>query len=125
MNRITTPPLGFSTCMLLRFAILSAGALAQQEQSESIPSSKGKIPIMRNTTRRLLILSTVIICAVDFKAVAQFTPVDVGQTVSGFQDDFSGAARDANWIVVGAGGDYYEQANGVLKVTVIDSDPNH
>ena len=54
----------------------------------------------------------------------QFTPIDLGQTLNGFQDDFTGAARDPNWVAVGPGGDLYEQANGVLRVTVTDGTLN-
>lgn len=68
----------------------------------------------------------------DIQAASQITlnlfvelPVDFGQTVNGFQDDFTGAARDPNWVAVGPGGDLYEQANGVLKVTASMGDPNH
>jgi hypothetical protein len=55
----------------------------------------------------------------------QFTPIDFGQSVNGFQDDFASAERDPNWVPVGAGGDLYEQADGVLHITVTDGDPNH
>src|SRR4030095_10559354 len=55
---------------------------------------------------------------------AQYTPIDVGQTVNGFQDDFTGAARDPNWVFLGPGGDLYEQANGILRITVNEGDPN-
>jgi hypothetical protein len=56
---------------------------------------------------------------------AQFTPIDFGQSVKGFQDDFSSAERDPNWVATGGGGDLYEQVDGVLRVTVTDGDPNH
>jgi hypothetical protein len=52
-------------------------------------------------------------------------PADFGQTVNGFQDDFNAAVRDPNWIATGPGGDLYEQAGGVLKVTATTGDPNH
>jgi hypothetical protein len=52
-------------------------------------------------------------------------PADFGQTVNGFQDDFSGAVRDPNWIPAGPAGDIYEQAKGVLKVKDATGDPNH
>jgi hypothetical protein len=42
-----------------------------------------------------------------------------------FQDDFTGASRDPNWVAYGPAGDLYEQTNGVLKVTAVESDPNH
>lgn len=52
-------------------------------------------------------------------------PAELGQTVNGFQDDFTGASRDPNWQAFGPGGDLYEQADGLLRVTVRASDPNH
>jgi hypothetical protein len=52
-------------------------------------------------------------------------PVELGQTVNGFQDDFTGATRDPNWVPVGPGGDLYTQTNGVLQVAVNAGDPNH
>lgn len=52
-------------------------------------------------------------------------PVELGQTVNGFQDDFTGATRDPNWTPTGPGGDLYEQADGLLRVTVRSGDPNH
>lgn len=61
----------------------------------------------------------------NIQAQGQFTPVDVGQTVNGFQDDFAGAARDPNWVAVGPAGDLYEQVDGLLRVTAASGDPNH
>ncbi len=52
-------------------------------------------------------------------------PGELGQTINGFQDDFSGPVRDPNWIAVGPGGDQYQQLNGVLHVTTLSGDPNH
>ncbi|MCI0538315.1 MAG: immunoglobulin domain-containing protein, partial [Verrucomicrobiales bacterium] len=52
-------------------------------------------------------------------------PLDFGQTVNGFQDDFTGAVRDPNWVANGPAGDLYAQAGGVLTVTATVSDPNH
>ena len=52
-------------------------------------------------------------------------PAELGQTVNGFQDDFTGFVRDPNWIAVGPGGDNYQQLNGVLHVTTMSGDPNH
>jgi hypothetical protein len=51
-------------------------------------------------------------------------PLDYGQTVNGFQDDFAGAVRDINWLAVPAENDLYVQADGVLKVPTIGGDPN-
>ena len=53
------------------------------------------------------------------QAQVNFAPVDFGQTVKGFQDDFTGAMRDPNWVAVPPEKDNYEQANGVLTVTVV------
>ncbi len=52
-------------------------------------------------------------------------PTELGQKVKGFQDDFTGAARDPNWVPRGPGGDLYKQGDGLLRVTVKASDPNH
>jgi hypothetical protein len=52
-------------------------------------------------------------------------PSEFGQTVNGFQDSFTGATRDPNWVAVGPGGDHYVQQDGVLKVFPSLSDPNH
>lgn len=52
-------------------------------------------------------------------------PAELGQTVNGFQDDFTGATRNPNWVAVGAGGDHYLQQDGVLKVFPSAGDPNH
>jgi hypothetical protein len=52
-------------------------------------------------------------------------PAELGQTVNGYQDDFAGPNRDPNWKVRGPGGDLYQQADGLLRVSVRSSDPNH
>jgi hypothetical protein len=52
-------------------------------------------------------------------------PSELGQTVNGYQDDFTGSTRDPNWRPYGPGGDLYTQANGVLNVQVRTGDPNH
>ncbi len=54
------------------------------------------------------------------KPIAEF-----GDTVSGFQDSFTGATRDTNWVALGAGGDNYLQQGGMLKVFASHGDPNH
>ena len=56
---------------------------------------------------------------------AAVVPVELGQTVNGFQDDFTGATRDPNWQAFGPGGDRYDQGNGVLYVSPNIGDPNH
>lgn len=50
---------------------------------------------------------------------------EYGDAVSGFQDNFSGATRNTNWVAVGAGGDHYLQQGGLLKVFADHGDPNH
>ena len=50
---------------------------------------------------------------------------DLGDTVNGFQDNFSGATRNTNWVALGAGGDGYLQQGGLLKVFASHGDPNH
>lgn len=52
-------------------------------------------------------------------------PLELGKTVNGFQDDFTGATRDPNWKPRGPGGDLYKQEDGLLRVTVRLLDPNH
>jgi len=53
-------------------------------------------------------------------------PIDeYGDTVSGFQDDFSGATRNTNWVAVGPGGDSYLQQSGLLRVFASHGDANH
>jgi hypothetical protein len=52
-------------------------------------------------------------------------PMDYGQTVNGFQEDFNSPRRDPNWVAVPPDRDRYEQTNGVLTVTVNAGDPNH
>jgi hypothetical protein len=54
---------------------------------------------------------------------AQFLPLDVGTTVNGFQDDFDGAALDANWVVRGA--NVFSVSGGLLHVSSTTGDPNH
>ena len=51
-------------------------------------------------------------------------PIEIGQTVNGFQDDFRDASLNPNWISVGAS-DIYEVAGGLLKVHSATGDPNH
>ncbi len=58
-------------------------------------------------------------------AAATGQPAELGQTVNGYQDDFTGATRDPGWVAVGPGGDHYVQTNGVLQVSVAHADPNH
>jgi hypothetical protein len=50
---------------------------------------------------------------------------EYGDTVTGYQDSFTGATRNTNWVAVGAGGDNYVQGNGLLKVFANHGDPNH
>ncbi len=52
-------------------------------------------------------------------------PAELGQTVNGYQDDFTGATRNPDWKVRGPGGDYYSQADGLLRVSTRAGDPNH
>lgn len=54
---------------------------------------------------------------------AQQVPVEVGQAVHGFQDDFGGATLQSVWKV--AGEDVYSVGDGRLRVTSANGDPNH
>jgi hypothetical protein len=51
-------------------------------------------------------------------------PADFGQSVKGFQDDFTSATRGANWMPVPLEKDNYEPTNGVLRVTVVGEGPD-
>ncbi|MHB9078604.1 MAG: Ig-like domain-containing domain [Pirellulaceae bacterium] len=61
-------------------------------------------------------------CPVDFTPLL---PLDCGQIVCGFQDDFNGEMRDPHWVAVPAQRDCYTQAEGVLQVTTMDTNPSH
>jgi hypothetical protein len=50
-------------------------------------------------------------------------PIDVGQTVNGFQDDFTSTVRNPDWVAVPPEKDDYVPTNGVLKVTVVGDNP--
>lgn len=52
-------------------------------------------------------------------------PAELGQTVNGYQDDFTAATRNPDWKVRGPGGDFYSQADGLLRVSARAGDPNH
>ncbi|HYG35051.1 MAG TPA: immunoglobulin domain-containing protein, partial [Clostridia bacterium] len=56
-------------------------------------------------------------------AAQPFLPTEVGKTVSGFQDDFSGTTLDPNWVVTGA--DVYSVGSGMLHFISASGDPNH
>ena len=58
-------------------------------------------------------------------SAASGSPAELGTTVNGFQDDFTGATRDPDWKAFGPGGDRYEQKNGILYVSSAVGDPNH
>lgn len=50
-------------------------------------------------------------------------PLDVGTTVNGFQDNFSGSALGANWVTWGAS--VYSVSGGLLHITPATGDPCH
>ncbi len=55
-------------------------------------------------------------------------PWELGQTVTGFQDDFKSATRNTNWVAAGNNNptpDMYQQTNGILRVFPSVGDPNH
>ena len=59
-----------------------------------------------------------------FRLSAQsLLPVDAGTTVNGFQDNFTGNALGANWVVHGY--KVYSVSGGLLHVTLAGGDPNH
>ena len=55
---------------------------------------------MRNSNLYFLLvaLQGAAVCHFPFDAEAQLLPVDVGTTVSGFQDDFEGGSLNPNWV---------------------------
>ena len=55
--------------------------------------------------------------------LAQQVPVEVGQAVRGFQDDFLGTTLQGVWKV--AGENVYSVGDGRLRVTSAGGDPNH
>jgi hypothetical protein len=63
-------------------------------------------------------------CLIHSHGQAQtFLPTDVGTTVNGFQDDFSGASLNPNWVVRGA--NVFSLSSGALHVGSASGDPNH
>ena len=50
---------------------------------------------------------------------------EYGNTVNGFQDNFSAATRNTNWVAIGPAGDNYLQQSGLLRVFASQGDPNH
>ena len=56
-------------------------------------------------------------------AAPPLLPIDVGTTVSGYQDDFDGSSLGAGWQMLGA--NVYSVSNGALHVTTALGDPNH
>jgi hypothetical protein len=52
-----------------------------------------------------------------------FLPTDVGTTVNGFQDDFTGTALGPNWVVRGA--NVFSVSGSLLHVAPATGDPNH
>lgn len=57
--------------------------------------------------------------------LAEHRPFDFGQWVAGFQDEFSTPTRDPRWKAVPAEPDGYRQADGVLHVTTMNTNPSH
>ena len=82
---------------------------------------------MRNLSFRILAATLIgvgMVSDLGFNLSAQsLAPGDVGTTVSGFQDDFDGAALGANWAVRGAS--VFSVGGGVLHVTSAAGDSNH
>jgi hypothetical protein len=58
-------------------------------------------------------------------SLGQSNPLDFGQIVNGFQDDFLGPSRNAYWVPGPGQGDAYQQKNGLLEITTLAGDPNH
>ena len=52
-----------------------------------------------------------------------FLPTEVGTTVNGFQDDFTGTTLGPNWVVSGA--NVFSVTGGLLHVLTATGDPNH
>jgi hypothetical protein len=53
-------------------------------------------------------------------------PSENGTTVNGYQDDFTGATLNTNWVAVGGGASgHFIQTGGLLKAFASHGDPNH
>ena len=64
--------------------------------------------------------------AIHFAAVMpKLVPDDFGQTLDGFQDDFSGPVRNPNWVAAPRANDAYTQTRNLLRANAETSDPNH
>ena len=75
---------------------------------------------------RAVATAVVILAGVGTTRAALFTDfTEAGRTVNGFQDDFTGATRNADWRVFGPGGDVYAlPGDGTLRMTTASGDPN-
>jgi hypothetical protein len=71
----------------------------------------------------LIPLCLVLLLALPARAQS-LVPAEVGTSVNGFQDDFTGTGLGAVWKPVGAT-DIYSVSDGVLHVVTAGGDPNH
>ncbi len=67
-----------------------------------------------------LVLTTLLVQRL---AAQPYVPTEVGTTVNGFQDDFSGTSLGSNWVVRGA--PVFSVSGGWLHVASAAGDPNH
>src|SRR5690349_20743197 len=78
------------------------------------------------TLRSRIWIGSVVVALLQFLCaalLAQQVPLDVGTAVSGYQDDFDGAALASGWVVRGA--NVYSVSGGLLRISTAGGDPNH
>ena len=80
---------------------------------------------MRTSSLSVYLAALSVLAAHQITALGQFVPDDFGQTVDGFQDDFSSPVRNPNWVAVPRFNEAYTQTKGILRVNVETGDPNH
>ncbi len=116
---------GFTVDQGVEITEVAAGAVPHQLELAATPMSPGQtytLAIRGVKDRVGHEISPNCTGSVDFSPLL---PVDVGQVVSGFQDDFDAVVRDPHWVAVPADHDCYKQVDGVLQVTTMGVNPCH